>query len=68
MGDGIVWIEGLPSAAIDEILVLEDGSRAMVFHLTENLVGAILLEQTEKLTAGTIAYHSNFIFKHSCGR
>jgi F-type H+-transporting ATPase subunit alpha len=58
VGDGIVWIKGLPSAFIDEILDMEDGSRAMVFHLTEKLVGAILLEQTEKLTAGTIVFHS----------
>lgn len=58
VGDGIVWIDGLPSAAIDEVLRLEDGSRAMVFHLTELLVGAILLEQTEQLTAGTLARHS----------
>ena len=29
VGDGIVWIEGLPSAAIEEILSLEDGSRAL---------------------------------------
>ena len=57
-GDGIVWIAGLPNAAIDEVLSLEDGSRAMVFHLTEELVGAILLEQTEKLTAGTLVRHS----------
>lgn len=58
VGDGIVWIQGLPSAGIDEVLWLEDGSRAMVFHLTEALVGAILLEQTGKLTAGTLARHS----------
>lgn len=59
VGDGIVWITGLPSAAVDEILALADGSRAMVFHLTENLVGAILLEQTEQLTAGILAFHHN---------
>lgn len=47
VGDGIVWIQGLPSAAIDEVLNVEDGSKAMVFHLAEDLVGAILLEQTE---------------------
>lgn len=59
VGDGIVWIEGLPSAAIDEILSLEDGSRAMVFHLTQQLVGAILLEQSDKINAGTLAFHLN---------
>ena len=30
----------------------------MVFHLTEDLVGAILLRETENLTAGTMAHHS----------
>lgn len=58
VGDGITWIEGLPSAAMDEILDLEDGSRAMVFQLENHLVGAILLEQTSRLTAGTIAHPS----------
>jgi F-type H+-transporting ATPase subunit alpha len=58
VGDGIAWIEGLPSAAMDEILDLEDGSRAMVFHLETHVVGAILLEQTSGLTAGTIAHLS----------
>jgi len=58
VGDGIAWIEGLPSAAMDEILDLEDGSRAMVFQLEEHIVGAILLEQTGRLTAGTIAHLS----------
>ena len=58
VGDGIAWIEGLPSAAMDEILDLDDGSRAMVFQLEAHIVGAILLEQTDRLTAGTIAHLS----------
>lgn len=58
VGDGIAWIEGLPSAAMDEILDLEDGSRAMVFQLETHVVGAILLEQTSRLTAGMIAHLS----------
>jgi len=58
VGDGIAWIEGLPSAAMDEILDLEDGSRAMVFQLETHVVGAILLEQTSRLTAGTIVHLS----------
>lgn len=53
VGDGIVWTEGMPSAGIDDILHLEEGSRALVFHLTKSLVGGILLHQTETLTAGT---------------
>ncbi|MBX3327009.1 MAG: F0F1 ATP synthase subunit alpha [Nitrospira sp.] len=58
VGDGIVWIEGLPSAAMEEILWLEDGSRALVFHLGKDRLGGILLTQTTRLTAGTIAHLS----------
>lgn len=53
VGDGIVWINGLPSAAMDDLLEFADGSRAMVFDITEELVGAILLRDTDALTAGT---------------
>ena len=52
VGDGIAWIKGLPSAAMDEMLCLEDGSRAVVFQLEQSLLGAILLEQTQRLSAG----------------
>jgi F-type H+-transporting ATPase subunit alpha len=56
VGDGIAWITGLPSAGMDDILELDDGSRAMVFDLTEDRVGAILLHETSDLTAGTPAH------------
>jgi F-type H+-transporting ATPase subunit alpha len=53
LGDGVAWIEGLPSAAMDEHLLLADGSEALVFQLDRDRVGAILLRQTGRLTAGT---------------
>ncbi len=56
VGDGIAWITGLPSARMDEILQLEDGTTALAFHLARNRIGAILLRQTERLTAGTTAF------------
>src|SRR3989338_6267139 len=56
VGDGIAWISGLPSARMDEIVQLEDGSSALVFHLARNRIGAILLRQTERLTAGPAAF------------
>lgn len=58
VGDGIVLISGLPSAAIDEIIYLEDGSRAIVFNLTETTIGCVLIEQTPQLGAGISAHHS----------
>jgi F-type H+-transporting ATPase subunit alpha len=56
VGDGIAWITGLPSAAMDDVVDFEDGSRAMVFDLTENRIGAVLLHETSELTAGTTAH------------
>ena len=56
VGDGITWISGLPSAAIEDILIFADGSRAMVFNLNRELIGAILLYQTEALTSGTLVH------------
>ncbi|MGB0467616.1 MAG: F0F1 ATP synthase subunit alpha [Pontibacterium sp.] len=58
VGDGIAWITGLPSAVMDDILSFEDGSQAMVFDLSEDRIGAILLHETEALTAGTIVYRT----------
>ncbi len=54
VGDGIAWISGLPSAGMDELLVFADGSQAIVFDLTEKLVGAVLLHDTPGLTSGII--------------
>jgi len=56
IGDGIARIEGLPSAAMDEILRFGDGSEALVFDLGQQHIGAILLNQREGLTAGASAH------------
>jgi len=56
IGDGIVWVEGLPSAAMDEILRFADGSEALVFHLGSRRIGAILLNQKDGLVAGASAH------------
>ncbi|MCX7098425.1 MAG: F0F1 ATP synthase subunit alpha [Methylococcales bacterium] len=63
VGDGISWIKGLPSAAIEDILIFADGSRGMVFDLNRDRIGAILLYETEALTAGTTV----FLARHSLG-
>jgi len=55
LGDGIAWVDGLPSAAIDDVLEFDDGSRGLVFDLTTGRVGAVLLHASGSLTAGTAA-------------
>ena len=59
IGDGVARIRGLPSAAMEEILHLDEGSRAVVFSLESDTISAILLEQGKTLTAGTVAYLSS---------
>ena len=56
LGDGIAWVKGLPSAAMDELLQFGDGSQGLVFHLTSGLLGAVLIHQTSRLTAGTLVH------------
>lgn len=58
VGDGIVWIRGLFSATIDEVLVFADGSLGMVFDLNYDRIGAILLYETSALKAGTKVKHA----------
>jgi len=53
VGDGIVWISGLPSVAMDDLLIIDDHCQAMVFDLTENLIGAVLLRSSDTLRAGS---------------
>ena len=59
VGDGIAWVSGLPSAAIDDILTFEDGSAAVVLTLNRHNLGAVLLKQSENLTAGTLVQRTN---------
>ncbi len=58
LGDGIAWIHGLPSAAAEEILHFEDGSRGMVFELQKERLGAILLDPAARVTSGSLVSHS----------
>jgi len=58
VGDGITWIKGLPSAAMDDVLEFENGSKAVVFSLSEKHIGAVLLKQSDDLTAGSIVWLS----------
>ena len=58
VGDGITWISGLASAALDELMLFEDGSQGVIFELTEGFIGVVLLHETSALTAGTRVFRS----------
>lgn len=58
VGDGIAWVYGLPSAAAEEILHFEDGSRGMVFELQQERLGVILLEPEANIASGSMVSHT----------
>lgn len=67
VGDGIAWISGLPSAQMDGLLVFADGSRAMVFDLGKDLVGAVMLHEGNDLASGTVVYLAHEQLSVPCG-
>jgi F-type H+-transporting ATPase subunit alpha len=56
VGDGIARVRGLPSAAMSEVIRFAGGSRALVLSLDEDAIGAIMLEGSEKVAAGDLAF------------
>ena len=58
VGDGIAWVHGLPSAAVDEILHFEDGSRGLVFELQKERLGVILLDPAANIFSGSHVSHT----------
>jgi F-type H+/Na+-transporting ATPase subunit alpha len=58
VGDGIAWVYGLPSAAAEEILRFEDGSRGLVFDLQADRLGVILLDPAAQVTSGSLVSHT----------
>ncbi|GAB6190551.1 F0F1 ATP synthase subunit alpha [Desulfocastanea catecholica] len=67
VGDGIVWISGLPSAQMDGLVVFADGSRAMVFDLCQDKLGAVLLDDTMTLTSGMPVFLAHEQLRVPCG-
>ncbi len=67
VGDGIAWISGLPSAPMDGMVVFADGSRAMVFDLALERVGAVLLDDSQKLTSGMPVFLAHEQLRVPCG-
>lgn len=58
VGDGIAWVHGLPSAAAEEILLFEDGSRGVVFELQAEHIGVILLDPAARVGSNMRVRHT----------
>lgn len=51
--NGIAWVDGLPGAALEELLSFADGSVGIVFNLDPTSLGVVLLSSSPSLKAGT---------------
>jgi F-type H+/Na+-transporting ATPase subunit alpha len=56
VGDGIARVKGLPSAGMSEVIRFAGGSRALVFGLDQDDIGAIMLEGSERVAAGEAGF------------
>jgi F-type H+-transporting ATPase subunit alpha len=56
VGDGIARVRGLPSAGMSEVIRFAGGSRALVFGLDQDEIGAIMLEGSERVAAGEAGF------------
>ena len=59
VSDGVVRIYGLRNAEANELLVFENGVKAIVMNLEEDNVGAVLLSSSSQIKEGDIVKRSN---------
>src|SRR4051812_47488694 len=55
IGDGVVTIQGLPEAALGEVLEMRQGGElatALVLNLLEDEIGAVMLDENDAIGAG----------------
>ena len=53
IGDGIVYVDGIDHAMYGEIVIFENGQKAMVQDVCEDEVGCILFDDEEEIEEGT---------------
>ncbi|MGB2757336.1 MAG: F0F1 ATP synthase subunit alpha [Acidimicrobiia bacterium] len=52
VGDGVARVQGLPSAAVNEILEFENGGLGLALNLDEETIGAVVLGHAEHIEEG----------------
>lgn len=58
VGDGVVQISGLDNAESKEVLMFDNGMKAVIMNLEEDYVSAILLGPTELVAEGDIVHRT----------
>lgn len=60
-GDGVIMCTGLANAEYGEMLQIENGAQAIVLSLDENSVGAIVLDDDDKVSAHMVVNTTGMI-------
>ena len=60
-GDGVIMCNGLQSAEYGEMLEIENGTQAIVLSLSEDSVGAIVLDDDDKVSAHMVVKTTGMI-------
>lgn len=58
VGDGIAYIDGIDHAMYGEIVIFENGQKAMVQDIREDEIGCILFDDEEEIEEGTKVFRS----------
>jgi F-type H+-transporting ATPase subunit alpha len=68
VGEGVVEAEGLGGAMSEEVLEIEGGLTGMAFNVGEKRTGIIMLDKTEKLSAGAEVRRTGRVMDVPVGR
>lgn len=66
VGDGVLWINGLPGAMFGEMLEVS-GSTALVMNLEEDSLGAVVLGSSKHIKKGDSVFTTGKIFEIGSG-
>lgn len=67
-GDGVILINGLSDAEYGEMLQVENGARAIVLSLQQDSVGAIVLDEVDKVSAHMLVKTTGLIVSVPVGK
>jgi F-type H+-transporting ATPase subunit alpha len=67
VGDGIVRISGLRDAKLYELIRMESGDEGIVFDLSRDSIGVVLLTEQHSIKAGDNAYKTELIASVNVG-
>ncbi len=68
VNDGVVWVDGLENTKVSEVLIIEEKNILLLaFNLEEGIIGAVALNDFEKIEIGDIVKRTHQIIQIPVG-